>query len=130
MGGKNAKPTVPSYEPYQCCPAKPNRATRVAKVSRVTESHKVRGVSSSGTTKLSRGGTSSAPIVPALKPINKLTAKDSRKIATISEPARKDGDSKAGSSVRGNTAKAAKGKKGFFGSGKYLTIPQVQQERL
>ncbi|XP_043272033.1 uncharacterized protein [Venturia canescens] len=140
MGGKSAKPTVPSYEPYQCCPAKPNQATRVAKVSRVTASQKGAtgggklsnsGVTSKLSTSKSNLGkassakttSSSSNLVPALKPINKLTAKDSKKIASVVDTNGVGGKT-VGNKANTNTAnkannnpvKSSKGKKGFFGS--------------
>lgn len=144
MGGKSAKPTVPSYEPYQCCPAKPNQATRVAKVSRVTASQKgtasgklsnigVTSKSNLGKASSTKTTSSSSNLVPALKPINKLTAKDSKKIATVVDT--NGGASKTVGNKMNNNApnkanpKSSKGKKGFFGSGKYsLTIPESERE--
>lgn len=98
MGGKSAKPKIPSYEPYQCCPAKPAHGTKVARVTKVPIA-KDKG-------KSQRGGKTDKPQLPALKPINKLTAKESKKSATISKVDAKESKSKA--------------KRGFFGSGKYF----------
>jgi len=103
MGGKSAKPKIPSYEPYQCCPAKLAHGTKVAKVSPIA---KDKGKSYGA-------GRTDKPQLPALKPINKLTAKESKKSATISP--RVDGDAKESKS---------KAKRGFFGSGKYLSQPR------
>ncbi|KOC69939.1 Putative protein disulfide-isomerase C1F5.02 [Habropoda laboriosa] len=97
MGGKSAKPKIPSYEPYQCCPAKVAHGTKVAKVTKVGPVTKDKGKVHERSEKLA---------LPGLKPINKLTAKDSRKTATVSS-----GGSKSDQKVA---------KKGFFGSGKYL----------
>lgn len=102
MGGKNAKPKIPSYEPYQCCPATPAQGTKVAKVTKISPIAKDKG-------KFHGAGRTDKPQLPGLKPINKLTAKDSKKLATISP--RIDSDAKESKS---------KAKKGFFGSGKYL----------
>lgn len=98
MGGKSAKPKIPSYEPYQCCPAKLAQGTKVAKVTKISSSAKDKG---------KYQGRTDKPLLPGLKPINKLTAKDSRKTATISKA---DSDAKESKS---------KAKRGFFGSGKY-----------
>lgn len=98
MGGKSAKPKIPSYEPYQCCPAKVAHGTKVAKVTKIPVT-KDKGKVHERSEKLG---------LPGLKPINKLTAKDSRKTATVSP-----GVSKTGGGEQ-------KAKKGFFGSGKYL----------
>lgn len=100
MGGKSAKPKIPSYEPYQCCPAKVAHGTKVAKATKISTVGKGKG-KGHGTDKSEKLG------LPALKPINKLTAKDSRKAATVSS-----GVSKTGADQ--------KAKKGFFGTGKYL----------
>lgn len=102
MGAKNAKPKIPSYQPYQCCPSKVNGGTKVAKVSpipknKLRESKPIRP-------------TPIAP--PALKPINKLSAKDIKKSASTSIKDKTSKQSRAEASK--------KSKKGFFGSGKYL----------
>lgn len=102
MGGKSAKPKIPSYEPYQCCPAKLAHGTKVAKVTKISPIAKDKGKSHGA-------DRSDKPQLPALKPINKLTAKESKKSATISP--RVDSDAKESKS---------KAKRGFFGSGKYL----------
>nr|XP_031848891.1 uncharacterized protein LOC116434391 [Nomia melanderi] len=97
MGGKSAKPKIPSYEPYQCCPAKVAHGTKVAKATKVSPMAKGKG-KAHGAERSDKLG------LPALKPINKLTSKDSRKTATVSPGVRKNGgDHKA--------------KKGFFGTG-------------
>ncbi|XP_054003506.1 uncharacterized protein LOC128889682 [Hylaeus anthracinus] len=95
MGGKSAKPKIPSYEPYQCCPAKVAHGTKIAKATKISpgkDKGKAHGAERSDKLGL-----------PALKPINKLTAKDSRKTATVS----------TGVSKTGGDQKA---KKGFFGT--------------
>jgi len=108
MGGKSAKPKIPSYEPYQCCPAKLAHGTKVAKVTKISPIAKDKG-KFRGTADMRMD----KPQLPALKPINKLTAKESKKSATISP--RIDNDAKEFKS---------KAKKGFFGSGKYLNRPR------
>lgn len=121
MGGKNAKPTIPSYEPYQCCPANLNRGTKVAKVSRVPQSskkqigNKLSSTSSTSKTSTSSGAstTTTTTVAPQLKPINKLTAKESKKNAKI-------GTEKEEKKSSSQPNKVAKPKRGFFGSGKYL----------
>lgn len=102
MGGKSAKPKIPSYEPYQCCPTKLAHGTKVAKVTKVSPITKDKS-------KVRDTGRTDKPLLPGLKPINKLTAKESKKSATISSK----GDSDAKESK-------SKAKRGFFGSGKYL----------
>ncbi|XP_011332749.1 uncharacterized protein LOC105276630 [Ooceraea biroi] len=97
MGGKSAKPKIPSYEPYQCCPAKLAHGTKVAKVTK-SPIAKDKG-------KFQDTGRMDKPQLPALKPINKLTAKESKKSATISP--RVDNDAKE---------LKPKAKRGFFGS--------------
>ncbi|XP_076766020.1 uncharacterized protein LOC143432912 [Xylocopa sonorina] len=92
MGGKSAKPKIPSYEPYQCCPAKVAHGTKVAKATKIGPGARDRGKVHERSEKLG---------LPGLKPINKLTAKDSRKAATVVSKSA-GGDQKA--------------KKGFFGS--------------
>ncbi|XP_043797416.1 uncharacterized protein LOC122717431 [Apis laboriosa] len=91
MGGKSAKPKIPSYEPYQCCPAKVAHGTKVAKATKISPTTKDKGKAHERSEKLG---------LPGLKPINKLTAKESRKMATIGVS--KSSDQKA--------------KKGFFGN--------------
>lgn len=108
MGAKSAKPTIPSYEPYQCCPSKVMRDTKVVKVSPAGKS-KLRPDKPKRSKPTSTGATTTTPPppLPGLKPINKLSAKDSRK--TLQQPAKKEDKPK----------KEAKAKKGFFGSGNY-----------
>lgn len=102
MGAKSAKPTIPSYEPYQCCPSKVVRDTKVAKanpVSKINLQHdKPKRPAKQTPT------TTTTPKPPALKPINKLSAKDSRK--TLQAAPQKEEKPK----------KDSKAKKGFFGS--------------
>lgn len=105
MGGKSAKPKIPSYEPYQCCPTKLAHGTKVAKVTKI-------GPITKDKSKFQGTGRADKPLLPALKPINKLTAKESKKSATISS--RVDKDAKESKS---------KAKRGFFGSGKYFNQP-------
>lgn len=103
MGGKSAKPKIPSYEPYQCCPTKLAHGTKVAKVTKISPITKDKSKFQDRTDK---------PLLPGLKPINKLTAKESKKSATIS--------SKVDSDAKESKSKA---KRGFFGSGKYFNRP-------
>lgn len=101
IGGKSAKPKIPSYEPYQCCPTKLAHSTKVAKVSKIN-------LISKDKSKVQDTGRTDKPL-PALKPINKLTVKESKKSATILSTV--DSDAKESKS---------KAKRGFFGSGKYF----------
>ncbi|XP_076673277.1 uncharacterized protein LOC143371688 [Andrena cerasifolii] len=96
MGGKSAKPKIPSYEPYQCCPAKVAHGTKVAKATKLSPPIKDKG-------KVYGSAKSDKLGLAALKPINKLTAKDSRKTATVSSSVSKTGSDQ-------------KAKRGFFGS--------------
>ncbi|XP_048512903.1 uncharacterized protein LOC125501375 [Athalia rosae] len=93
MGGKSAKPKIPSYAPYQCCPAEVARGTKVAKASPVAKS-------------VGRKSSTKLQVAPPLKPINKLSAKDSKKTANLQVP----------STTAKADSKSGKGKKGFFGS--------------
>lgn len=123
MGGKNAKPTIPSYEPYQCCPANVNRGTKVAKVSRVSQSAKTQIGNKLSSSHSSTSTPTTAPTIaePQLKPINKLTAKESKKNAKI-------GTDKDKSSSQSN--KVTKPKRGFFGSGKYFNSDQQNKNKI
>ncbi|XP_043680421.1 uncharacterized protein LOC122634934 [Vespula pensylvanica] len=105
MGGKSAKPKIPSYEPYQCCPAKVARGTKLAKATKVSpvikEKDRVHG---------NVKGRFSKTETSALKPINKLTPKESKKMAT-SSPIKST--SSPTTEVKQSHSKA---KRGFFGS--------------
>lgn len=105
MGGKSAKPKIPSYEPYQCCPTKLAHGTKVAKVTKISPITKDKS-------KFQGTGKTDKLLLPALKPINKLKPKESTKSATIS---RIDSDAKESK---------PKAKRGFFGSGKYFNRPR------
>ena len=109
MGAKSAKPTIPSYEPYQCCPSKVAQGTKVAKVSPISKP-KLRHDDKPKRPKLASSTTTTTPAPPALKSINKLSAKDSRKTIQPQATGKKEDKPKK------DTAKA---KKGFFGSGNY-----------
>lgn len=106
MGGKSAKPKIPSYEPYQCCPTKLAHGTKVAKVTKISPITKDKS-------KFQGTGKTDKLLLPALKPINKLKPKESTKSATISS--RIDSDAKESK---------PKAKRGFFGSGKYFNRPR------
>ncbi|XP_032453860.1 uncharacterized protein DDB_G0284459-like [Nasonia vitripennis] len=121
MGAKSAKPTIPSYEPYQCCPSKVTRSTKVAKVSPVAGKPKLQHKTSSSSSSSSSSSTSKRPKItptistppPSLKPINKLSAKDSRK--TLQSASVRTSTATTSEKAKKEQAKAKKSK-GFFGS--------------
>lgn len=99
LGGKNAIPN-PSYEPYKCCPTQVTKGTKVAKATPTSGKKDVEKPKKS-----SKGGSYN-PTPPPLskekepKGKEKVSAKE-KQLATASE-------------------KPQKGKKGFFGNGKYI----------
>ncbi|XP_015185698.1 PREDICTED: uncharacterized protein LOC107071317 isoform X1 [Polistes dominula] len=114
MGGKSAKPKIPSYEPYQCCPAKVARGTKLAKATKVSsvikEKDRLHGNVKSRFGKMETS---------ALKPINKLTAKESRKMATTSSTIKSTAST---TEVKQSQSKA---KRGFFGTGASRILHRV-----
>lgn len=101
LGGKNAVPS-PSYEPYQCCPSKDTRGSKVAKASSNTASARK---SATSTDKLD-------------KPSPKTTGKESSSQDNTPLATSKN-KGKGASSAKEKPEKSKKGKKSFFGSGKY-----------
>lgn len=107
LGGKNTLPKQSSYEPYQCCPTKVARGTKVAKMSPSAaiskpvmfgKSHQASNskpvpVKAATPVKASAPLRAPAPRVPAKEPVVKMAVK---------------------------ADKAPKRNKGFFGSGKYI----------
>ncbi|KAJ8675217.1 hypothetical protein QAD02_011003, partial [Eretmocerus hayati] len=107
MGANSAKPTVPSYEPYQCCPSKVTRNTKVAKVSHKDKSRAKQSDDKATKSKVPTSSTTTTTTTPApatLKPINKLSSKDSRKTLQQSTDKKEE------------KVKKEKAKRGFFGS--------------
>jgi hypothetical protein len=98
LGGKNAVPS-PSYEPYQCCPSKVTRGSKIAQASPTTTSARRLATS---TSKLDK---------PSLKTTGKESSSRDDK-ASIDK-------GKSASSAKEKPEKSKKGKKSFFGSGKY-----------
>lgn len=107
LGGKNAVPK-PVYEPYQCCPTKVKKGTKVAKATPTSSGKKeeppkkkAKGENPGG------GGTSKY----SSSNNDNVKSKDTKGYG-------KDNKDKAISSP--SKEKSSKGKKGFFGSGKYI----------
>lgn len=105
MGGRPGKyPSASSYEPFQCCPSKPTKSSKVAKIQ---------------------------PKLPSPKPVPKK-AKPVKKPAPAQQqapPKPMAKVSKSNHDVKGKEKqqplppvkdKNAKAKKGFFGTGKYI----------
>ncbi|XP_035717934.1 uncharacterized protein LOC118439841 [Vespa mandarinia] len=109
MGGKSAKPKIPSYEPYQCCPAKVARGTKLAKATKVSPIIKEKDRVVHGKVRGRLGKTETS----ALKPINKLTPKESKKMATSSSIKSATATSSPTTVVKQSHSKV---KRGFFGS--------------
>lgn len=104
LGGKETLPKQSSFEPYQCCPTKVTRGTKVAKMSPSAPMGKPAAF---GKSRQSTNSKPPSPIKPKL-PAVKIPAPKPK----LKEPASKSTAVKA--------EKPAKGKKGFFGSGKYI----------
>lgn len=111
LGGKTKFPN-PSYEPYQCCPNKPSRGTKVPKMSPAPNAKQV-------TSKNSRPNINK-PFQTVRKDV-KVPKAPLPKGVQLKAPA------KSGSSVKDAKEKhtlakpeKGKGKKGFFGTGKYI----------
>lgn len=112
LGGKSTLPKQSSYEPYQCCPTKVTRGTKVAKMT----PHQT-PVSKPTFGKV-RQSTNSQPTKPAPKPVVKSTPKLSTpKLPTPKLPTPVRLPAKP---VREPIKTEKKGKKSFFGSGKYI----------
>lgn len=106
LGGKSTFPKQSSYEPYQCCPTKVTRGTKVAKMTPHTP------VSKPASFSKARQATNSKPAKPTPKPV---APKPTTPARTPPKPMK---ESKMSTSLK--TEKASKGKKSFFGSGKYI----------
>lgn len=114
LGGKKQVPN-PSYQPYQCCPTKPKVGSKVPKIT---------ASSSTKPTSTKRiQPTTTKPFETARKDsktINKPTPKPSpSKPAAKSTTKETNGDKGKGNPAT-NKQDKAKGKKGFFGTGKYI----------
>lgn len=115
LGGKSSFPKN-SFEPYQCCPSKPSKGTKVAKA-----------------TPSPKKSVQKSPPKPA-KPVPKLPspkpapAKETKKespakpfakafVANKNPKEAKEAPSKG---KEASKTDKGKGKKGFFGTGKYI----------
>lgn len=101
LGGKSAVPN-PSYEPYQCCPSKAPRSSKVVNASPTTASARKFATSNSRLDK------------PSLKTTGKESTSQDNKPLVTSKDKGKDV-----SSAKEKPEKSKKGKRSFFGSGKY-----------
>ncbi|XP_023720449.1 uncharacterized protein LOC111871518 isoform X4 [Cryptotermes secundus] len=99
LGGKSAVPN-PSYEPYQCCPSKAPRSSKVANASPTTASARKFATSNSRLDK------------PSLKTTGKESTSQDNKPLVTSKDKGKDA-----SSAKEKPEKSKRGKKSFFGSG-------------
>lgn len=95
LGGKSVVPKPASYEPYQCCPTKLGKGTKVAKMT-ATKLPKPSVKKNEGSSKKSESNTK--PFTPA-----RSANKKDKPITAAAKPEKKE-----------------KGKKGFFGIGKYI----------
>lgn len=114
LGGKSKIPN-PSYEPYQCCPRSSTKQSKVPKMSPVPKAKQV-------TSKPSRPAI---PAPPTPKPFA-TARKDAKtpkspppKAAPQKVPLKPSKDSPKEKNVLAKPEKG-KGKKGFFGTGKYI----------
>lgn len=117
LGGKNKFPSS-SYEPYQCCPNKPSRGSKVPKMTPAPNPKQV-------TAKPSRPKPAQTAGRPAAPKPFETARKDAKTPKTpppkpaptkvppkpLKEPAKEKTVGKA---------EKGKGKKGFFGTGKYI----------
>uniref|UniRef100_A0A1B6DZL5 Thioredoxin domain-containing protein n=1 Tax=Clastoptera arizonana TaxID=38151 RepID=A0A1B6DZL5_9HEMI len=101
LGGKNAIPK-PSYEPFKCCPTQVTKGTKVAKATPTTANKK----EAEKPKKSSKGGAKNPTPPPSSK--NK------------EQPKGKDKSSAKEKQLVTASEKPQKGKKGFFGNGKYI----------
>lgn len=95
MGGKGQLPN-PSYEPYQCCPSKPSKGSKVAKLA----------AKGSAPSKTPTKQTKKVEKLARLKPVSKADHPIKINRENIKEKPVKP--------------EKGKGKKGFFGTGKYI----------
>lgn len=102
MGGRPGKyPTASSYEPFQCCPSKPTKGSKVAKIQPKLPSPK------KAPKKAPAKPTKSEP---AQKPMTKVS-KSNHAVKGREKPLPPPVKEKPSPS---------KAKKGFFGTGKYI----------
>lgn len=94
LGGKSVVPKPASYEPYQCCPTKLGKGTKVAKMT-ATKLPKPATKKNEGSSKKFE---TSKPFTPA-----RSANKKDKPVTAAAKPEKKE-----------------KGKKGFFGIGKYI----------
>nr|XP_023026738.1 uncharacterized protein LOC111514722 [Leptinotarsa decemlineata] len=100
MGGKGQLPN-PSYQPYQCCPKPPMKASKIAKLQ----------------PKLTAKQVTSKPSTP--KPSKKSEPAPLKMVSKANHPIKtKEGREKNPAPVP--KGEKGKGKKGFFGTGKYI----------
>lgn len=107
MGGKNQFPKT-AFEPYQCCPSKPSRSTKVSKSTSTTKQ-----VTSSKSTR----PTTTKPTQSVIGKESKVIDKPMAKVSTANKHIKERDNVKK--DVKQDKDKG-KGKKGFFGTGKYI----------
>lgn len=120
LGGKNRFPN-PSYEPYQCCPSKPARGSKIPKMSPASNTKQVTAKTSPSRNTPS---PSPSPPPPQAKPFQ-TARKDAKtpkspppKPQPTKTPTKNTKD--AAKDTKEKKVEKGKGKKGFFGTGKYI----------
>lgn len=114
LGGKNRFPS-PSYEPYQCCPSKPSQGSKIPKMSPAPNPKQV-------TAKTTPSRSPSPPSQPKPFQTARKDAKTPKspppKPQPVKAPLKNPKD--AAKDTKEKKVEKGKGKKGFFGTGKYI----------
>lgn len=114
LGGKGSFPKSP-FEPYQCCPSKPSRGTKVAKA---THPKMTKQVTAKPSPK-----PKPKPVIPVKPAPQKETKKEPapKAFAKVTKADKNPKEAGKGKDVPALAkAEKGKGKKGFFGTGKYV----------
>lgn len=111
LGGKNKFPSA-SYEPYQCCPNKPSRGTKVPKMSPAPVAKQV-------TAKSTRPSVADKPFQTARKDAKIPKSPPPKQVQAKASP-KQPANVKEGKEKPIAKPEKGKGKKGFFGTGKYI----------
>lgn len=114
LGGKNKFPNT-AYEPYQCCPNKPSRGTKIPKMSPAPAAKQV-------TAKTTRPTPAVAdkPFQTARKDAKTPKSPPPKTIQQPKAAPKQSGVKEGKEKPALAKPEKGKGKKGFFGTGKYI----------
>lgn len=118
LGGQKQYPANPSFQPYQCCPSKSKVGTKVPKISATNtkhDSHKQSQLNPKPLTTVRKDSKTTAKSIQS-KPVAKPTStKPSSKT-----PTKENEGTKGKAAGNAKPQDKGKGKKSFFGTGKYI----------